>query len=195
MFSRYRAMRRADFERSRQEGFTLIELLIVIIIMGILAAVVIFALGGVTGSSAIAACNTDVKTVEVGVAAYAAQNNGAVPADTTAAVTTPLTLANSAIGQLTSGTNPALRSWPNNDSHYYVGLGETATYTGATGVIQYETSKGVITNVTPAGVTITNGTVYVSLAHTDGAVGGTAAPWTNYDTSVASGSDICNTAT
>jgi len=51
-------------------GFTLIELLIVIVVLGILAAVVIFALGGVTGQSKVAACNSDAKSVETAVEAY-----------------------------------------------------------------------------------------------------------------------------
>ena len=75
-----------DIRRRRaageEVGFTLIELLIVIVVLGILAATVIFALSGVTASSAVAACNSDAKSVEVAVAAFQAtrQHTGANPA-------------------------------------------------------------------------------------------------------------------
>ena len=55
---------------SGDEGFTLIELLIVIVVLGILAAVVVFALGSVTGNAQVAACTADAKTVETAVGAY-----------------------------------------------------------------------------------------------------------------------------
>ena len=62
--------RRRGEELDAESGFTLIELLIVIVVLGILAATVIFALSGVTGQSAQAACNSDGKSYEIAVAAY-----------------------------------------------------------------------------------------------------------------------------
>lgn len=63
-----RAQRRG--EELVESGFTLIELLVVIVVLGILAATVVFALSGVTGQSAQAACNSDAKTIDIAVQAY-----------------------------------------------------------------------------------------------------------------------------
>src|SRR2546422_6376135 len=57
-----------------QDGLTLIELLIVIVILGILAAIVVFAVGGITDKGKAAACKADRGTIEVASEAYYAQN-------------------------------------------------------------------------------------------------------------------------
>lgn len=59
--------------KKNDEGFTLIELLIVIVILGILAAVVVFAVGGITDNGEESACKAEKKTIEVAVEAYRAQ--------------------------------------------------------------------------------------------------------------------------
>ena len=55
-------------------GFTLIELLIVIVILGVLAAVVVFAVSGITDRGTTSACKADFKTVETAQEAYYAKN-------------------------------------------------------------------------------------------------------------------------
>ena len=79
----FRAIQRA---REEESGFTLIELLIVIVILGILAGVVIFSVGGITDTGVEAACKTDLKTVETAVEAYRAQQK-VYPADLNPSVT------------------------------------------------------------------------------------------------------------
>jgi general secretion pathway protein G len=63
-----------DMKRMRNErGFTLIELLVVIVILGILAAVVVFAVGGLTDKGGKSACQTDTKTLRTAEEAYFSQ--------------------------------------------------------------------------------------------------------------------------
>ena len=65
--------------RRGEGGFTLIELLIVILILGILAAVVILNVGGFIGMGEKEAFCTEGDTVQAAVMAYAAANNGTCP--------------------------------------------------------------------------------------------------------------------
>src|SRR3954468_19255524 len=51
--------------KRNEEGFTLIELLIVIIVLGILAAIVVFAIGSTRKDSVASACKTNFKAVEL----------------------------------------------------------------------------------------------------------------------------------
>jgi prepilin-type N-terminal cleavage/methylation domain-containing protein len=72
------------FEKRRQmagqQGFTLIELLIVIAILGILAAVVVFAVGNVTDNADEKACDIEYRTIKTAVQAYKANDiNGDFP--------------------------------------------------------------------------------------------------------------------
>ena len=69
------------------EGFTLIELLIVIVVLGILAAVVVFALGSVTHNAKSSACAADAKTVETAVGVYNAQNSNGITTETVDVIT------------------------------------------------------------------------------------------------------------
>ena len=83
-------------------GFTLLELLVVVVILGILSAVVIFTLGGVTAQAAVSACKSDARTVEVAVSVYEAQSGGAAP---------------SSLDALTQGPSAPLQAVPS--SPYY----------------------------------------------------------------------------
>jgi general secretion pathway protein G len=62
--------------QAEADGFTLIELLIVIVILGILATIVIFASGAFTSNSKSGACNANAKIMNTAEAAYAAQHPG-----------------------------------------------------------------------------------------------------------------------
>ncbi|HEV8558801.1 MAG TPA: prepilin-type N-terminal cleavage/methylation domain-containing protein [Actinophytocola sp.] len=59
--------------RRNESGFTLIELLIVIVILGVLAGIVVFAVNGIQNKGEVNACQSNVKTVTVAAEAYYAQ--------------------------------------------------------------------------------------------------------------------------
>jgi len=103
-------------EQNIDGGFTLIELLIVIVVLGILAAVVVFSLGGVTAKSAVSACQADGATVSLAMSAFDAQNPGVTVTE----------------GLLTGTTDggPYLQSWPSNSTHYQFQIAGGTLYEG-----------------------------------------------------------------
>jgi prepilin-type N-terminal cleavage/methylation domain-containing protein len=73
----------------KDKGFTLVELLIVIVILGILATITVFAVRGITDGAQETACEADKRTIEAAIEAYYA-GNGDYPA-TLAALAVPNT--------------------------------------------------------------------------------------------------------
>ena len=67
-------------------GFTLIELLIVIVVLGILAAVVVFSIGGVPASASVAACQADGSTIATALQVDSAQGSPVTTAEALASV-------------------------------------------------------------------------------------------------------------
>ena len=66
---RTRAARRND------DGFTLIELLVVIAILGILAAIAVFSVSGITNNADDSACESNRNLVQTASEAYFAEND------------------------------------------------------------------------------------------------------------------------
>lgn len=114
-------------------GFTLIELLIVVVILGILAAIVVFAVQNLSGESAQSACESDVRTVESALELYRAQVGGypGGTVDQNVTITTVSSGVNGGIDDLmgtatdtANGTTfgPWLKEAPINPQHYEISV-------------------------------------------------------------------------
>jgi prepilin-type N-terminal cleavage/methylation domain-containing protein len=63
-----------DTTTSQDRGFTLVELLIVIVILGVLAAVTVFAVRGITVEAEETTCDAEKRVLETAVIAYLFRN-------------------------------------------------------------------------------------------------------------------------
>ncbi len=72
--------------RRTAPGFTLVEVLIVIVILGILAGIVAFAVGNMTSNAKDTGCSAEKTTLSTALEEYKAQT-GSYPADMTALTT------------------------------------------------------------------------------------------------------------
>lgn len=115
-------MQRIRTMLNKDEGFTLIELLIVIVILGILAAIVVFAVNGISDRGTVAACKADKESVTVASEAFFAKNSSYA----TAIADAPLTSA-SLVGGGFLHTNSNISGNTLTQSGY------TITYTPASG--------------------------------------------------------------
>jgi prepilin-type N-terminal cleavage/methylation domain-containing protein len=117
-------------KRNEQGGFTLIELLIVVIVLAILAAIVVFALGTTRSDSVHSACATSEKSLELSAEAINTKT-GAYPAAVAPGLTVVANTANNPLVVTPPGTpsnGALLKAFPASTDYslQYVGTADAS---------------------------------------------------------------------
>lgn len=134
---------------SEERGFTLIELLIVIVILGILAAIVVFAIGKTRSDSVASSCKTDFKSVELSAEAIKTKM-GKYPAAQADLVS----------GAITPDNGALLKTYPSSSDYslVYASSASPPTSTSSfTITVKNSSGANVGAGTPPAAVTTTAG--------------------------------------
>ena len=112
-------------ENKQDKGFTLVELLIVIVILGILATVTVFAVRGITDRGQENACAVDQRTLSTSIEAFYAQEQRD-PIDQSELTTGPYAdPTDTSLGRV-AGAEPVLKDAPSNFT--FVAKGGATSY-------------------------------------------------------------------
>ena len=151
--------------RRAAAGFTLIELLIVVIVIGILAAIAVPMYLSQRSKAKVAAVKEGVHSIQVAVVSYAADNNGAWPA-TEYVTDTPSDKSADNLG------NKYLDAWPLNP---WTGKPMANTGSGVLFNTNFASMAGLTARVGGTGTwNIVNGQLVAPTDKTGQATGGTA---------------------
>jgi general secretion pathway protein G len=112
-------------ENKQDKGFTLVELLIVIVILGILATVTVFAVRGITDRGQDNACAVDQRTLDTSIEAFYAQEQRD-PVDESELTVGPYADGTGASTARVADAEPVLKDAPSNFT--FVAKGGTTTY-------------------------------------------------------------------
>jgi prepilin-type N-terminal cleavage/methylation domain-containing protein len=116
-------------ENKQDKGFTLVELLIVIVILGILATVTVFAVRGITDRGQENACAVDSRTLETSIEAFYAQEQRD-PIDESELTVGPYVDPDATTLVRVANPEPILKEAPSN---FEFAEGPPATYTATAG--------------------------------------------------------------
>ncbi|NOX57509.1 MAG: prepilin-type N-terminal cleavage/methylation domain-containing protein [Planctomycetes bacterium] len=112
MFARLRALQGRGVSRRGVKAFTLVEVLIVVIVLGILAAIVVPQFSTASGDANLSALTTNLQTIRAQVELYRLQHNDTYP--TLAAFVAQMTGRTTVAGAVGTDFGPYLMTIPAN---------------------------------------------------------------------------------